>query len=41
MGREMKTGGGVTEQATVTDESREDVSIHGFWKWGTFDLFDM
>ena len=31
---------GATGQATVTDEARADVSIHGFWKWGTFDLFE-
>ena len=29
------------EQAIVTDESREDVSIHVFWKWGTSALFNM
>ena len=23
------------------DESRGDVSIHGFWKWGTTALFDV
>ena len=23
------------------DESQEDVSNHGLWKWGTYDLFDM
>ena len=34
-------GEGAKEQATVPDESREDVSIHGFWKWGTSTLFDM
>ena len=28
-------------QATVPDESRADVSAHGFWKWGTTALFDM
>ena len=31
----------MTEQATVPDESHVDVSIHGFWKWGTTTLFDM
>ena len=25
----------------VPDESRGDVSVHGFWKWDTFALFDM
>ena len=25
----------------MTDESREDVSIHGFWKWGNSALYDM
>ena len=29
------------EQATVTDVSQEDVSVHGFWKWVTSSLFDM
>ena len=28
-------------QATVPDESQADVSVHGFWKWGTTDLFEM
>ena len=28
-------------QATVYDESPEDVSFHRFWKWGTSALFDM
>ena len=28
-------------QVTVRDESRADVSVHGFWKWGTAALFDM
>ena len=28
-------------QAMVRDESREAVSVHFFWKWGTFALFDM
>ena len=28
-------------QATVPDESWADVSVHGFWKWGTTALFDM
>ena len=48
MGSNGKLGGGgnkggedATEQATVPDESRADVSIHGFWKWGTSTLFDM
>ena len=26
---------------TLPDESRADVSVHGFWKWGNFALFDM
>ena len=25
----------------MIDESQADVSIHGFWNWGTSDLFDM
>ena len=32
---------GDTGQATVPDDSRADVSVHGFWKWGTTALFDM
>ena len=32
---------GATGQATVPDESWADLSVHGFWKWGTSDLFDM
>ena len=28
-------------QATVPDESRADVSVHGLWKWGTTAFFDM
>ena len=31
----------MTGQATVPDESRVNVSVHGFWKWGTTALFDM
>ena len=27
-----QVGQGATEQAKVPDESREDVSVHGFWK---------
>ena len=34
-------GQGSTGQATVPDASRADVSIHGFWKWGTSALFGM
>ena len=26
--------------ATVPDESQADVSVHGFWNWGTSALFD-
>ena len=40
-GEENEGGESVTGQATVLDESRADVSIHGFWKWGTHTLFDM
>ena len=25
----------------MPDKSRADASIHGLWKWGTTDLFDM
>ena len=25
----------------VNDESQEDISLHGSWKWGTFTFFDM
>ena len=32
---------GDTGQATMPDESQADVSIHGFWKWGTTTTFDM
>ena len=32
---------GVMGQAMVPDESRADVSIHGFYKWDTSALFDM
>ena len=28
-------------QATVPDESRADVAVHGFWTWVTSALFDM
>ena len=28
-------------QATMPDESQEDVSVHGLCKWGTSVLFDM
>ena len=27
-------------QATVPDESRMDLFIHVFWKWGTTTIFD-
>ena len=23
------------------DESRADVTVHGFWKWGTYTLFEI
>ena len=32
---------GETGHATVPDEPQVDVSVHGFWKWGTTALFDM
>ena len=32
---------GATGQTTVPDDSAADVSVHGFWKWGTSALFDM
>ena len=25
----------------MPDDSRSDVSVHGFWKWGNSALFDM
>ena len=28
-------------QATVYDESRANISVHGFWRWGNTNLFDM
>ena len=28
-------------QENVPDESWADVSVHGFWKWGTTAIFDM
>ena len=34
-------GQGAMGHNTVTDESQADVSIHGFWKWGTSALFCM
>ena len=40
-GKVGQVGQGATEQAKVPDESREDVSVHGFWKLGTSALFDM
>ena len=40
-GGEQDDKEGATGQATVPDKSRADASIHGLWKWGTTDLFDM
>ena len=41
-GVSRETGGqGAIWKATAPDESRVDVSVHGFWKWGTSALFDM
>ena len=42
----MKGGGNdggeaATGQATVPDESQKDISVQGFWKWGTTALFGM
>ena len=34
-------GEGATEQATMPDELRVDLSVRGFWKWGTSALFDI
>ena len=31
---------GATGQATVSNESQDYVSFHGFLKWGTSALFD-
>ena len=39
-GQGTKGGEGATVQAKVPDESQADVSVHDFWKWGTFALFD-
>ena len=36
-----KKGEGETGQATVPDESRVDVGVHVFWKWGTSAIFDI
>ena len=36
MDREGEAG-----QAMVTNESWADVSVYGFWKWGTSAVFDM
>ena len=40
-GEEQEGEEGATGQATVPDESWADVSVHGFWKWGTTALLDM
>ena len=40
-GKGNKEGEDAMGQATVPDESRADVSVHGVWKWGTSALFDM
>ena len=31
----------MTGQAKIPNKSRADVSVHGFWKWGTTSLVDM
>ena len=28
-------------RTTVPGESWADVSVHGFWKWGTYAIFNM
>ena len=40
-GEGNEKGEGATGKATAPNESREDVSVHGLWKWGTYALFDM
>ena len=40
-GEEQDGTKSTTGQATVPDESRADVSVHGFCKWVTADHFDM
>ena len=40
-GEEQDGTKSTTGQATVPDESRADVSVHGFWNWSTTALFDM
>ena len=40
-GHRSKVGQGAMGQAMVPDESWEDLSLHGFWKWGKSTLFEM
>ena len=41
-GEGNEEGEGVKGQVTTgTDESRADISIRGFWKWGTSAILDM
>ena len=45
MGEQEGEGNEEVEDATgqemIPDETRADVSAHGFWKWVTSALFDM
>ena len=38
-GEEVKTERVQQDGQPLPDESRADVSVHGFWKWGTYALF--
>ena len=40
-GKGNKEGEVATGQETVPDESRADLSVHGFWKWITSTIFDI
>ena len=40
-GEEQDGDEGMTGQATVPNESQEDVYVNGFWKWSTPALLDI